>query len=826
MTKHRKIVALILALALLVSLVGCRRETFVTQAVTKLTGLIIDNRTDQVALTVQGHSTQTSNLFVLEQSDGTDVLTVDNDGAIASGGAVTFEDDVTITLGAAQNVLVDAATTAHTETDGALDVNMATITADVSAVNVAATTNDGATTAEDAFAMVVTLTQDDADGDLFGISMTAAASTNAAAGSYEAGFVYACAEDTSGACLDGIRLTAAGHATGMTDGLDASHTGIVNAVNIGSNLILGGDDSVSIGATDDTLILTSNDSTATFMGADAAGAADTIYDTTGAGAITVGSDDVTNVTVNSNVGLTFSDNSDSVNNLADATFDFTRNDTGVVTFTCSDDDGTAGCVYDAGLASPIVVGSADVTIITLQTDDTGDGTDLVLPAQGVNAGEILNDTITFAQISDSSAIDADTDFTMADGIELSLTPSHTDGTTEALLIDMDQVDDGDATDNAWAFKIDATSESGDAGDTFYGVGIVWEEGAANTIMDAAIFIDNEETTASTMTDAILVTSSGVNLGVTDAFDASATNIVNAINIGSNFILGGDDTVSIGATDDTLIFDRNDSGSVTYTCTDDDANATCIYDSGGTGAVEVGSADTTNVTVNSDVGLTFANNSESIYDGTDATFDFTRNDSGTVIITASDDDATAALTIDSGGAADLTLGSADATGVDLVANGNMDITIGGATDYIFKANEFEVQAGSVINHSSGTNEGVVWICEKAVSHTDVETTVTMCVIPANANIVDVTFTVETQWNDGVSAVIDCGINAGDVDAYVDNHNINDAADVNRTGDNADMPFLTALGDVGGSAITVDCTIDEGNVDANAGAATLRIFYFLD
>ena len=529
MTKHRKIVALILALALLVSLVGCRRETFVTQAVTKFTGLFVDNRTDQVALTVQGHSTQTSNLFVLEQSDGTDVLTVDNDGAIGSAGAVTFEDDVTITLDAAQNVLIDASTTAHTETDGALDVNMATITADVSAVNIAATTNDGATAAEDAFAMVVTLTQDDADGDLFGISMTAAASTNAAAGSYEAGFVYACAENTSGACLDGIRLTAAGHATGMTDGLDASHTGIVNAVNIGSNLVLGGNaDTFTLGATDHHFIVIADEAaTVTFMGADNATPADTAFDTTGAGTVTIGS-----------------------------------------------------------------------------------------------------------------------------------------------------------------------------------------------------------------------------------------------------------------------------------------------------------ADVTNVTVNSDVGLTFANNSESIYDGTDATFDFTRNDSGTVIITASDDDATAALTIDSGGAADLTLGSADATGVDLVANGNMDITIGGATDYIFKANEFEVQAGSVINHSSGTNEGVVWICEKAVSHTDVETTVTMCVIPANANIVDVTFTVETQWNDGVSAVIDCGINAGDVDAYVDNHNINDAADVNRTGDNADMPFLTALGDVGGSAITVDCTIDEGNVDANAGAATLRIFYFLD
>lgn len=113
-----------------------------------------------------------------------------------------------------------------------------------------------------------------------------------------------------------------------------------------------------------------------------------IYDAGGAAAITIGSADVTNVTVNSDVGLTFANNSDSVNNLADATFDFTRDDTGIVTITCSDDDATAGCTYDAGGASPIVIGSADVTTVTITTDDTGDGTDLVLPADAINKAEI------------------------------------------------------------------------------------------------------------------------------------------------------------------------------------------------------------------------------------------------------------------------------------------------------------------------------------------------------------------------------------------------------------------------------------------------------
>ena len=127
-----------------------------------------------------------------------------------------------------------------------------------------------------------------------------------------------------------------------------------------------------------------------------------IYDAGGAEAITIGSADVTNVTVNSDVGLTFANNSDSLNNLVDAVFDFTRNDAGTVTLTCSDDDAVCAMIYDAGGAAAIQVGSADVTVITLQTDDTGDGTDLVLPAQSVNGSEILNDTITATQIADSA----------------------------------------------------------------------------------------------------------------------------------------------------------------------------------------------------------------------------------------------------------------------------------------------------------------------------------------------------------------------------------------------------------------------------------------
>ncbi len=468
-------------------------------------------------------------------TDGGDKLVIASGGEIEiqSGATADYQEGATYTLPAADQVLIDGASTANTGTAGIFDVNHGTITANASAVNIAETVNTGATGAADNFAMVVTLTQDDADADLFGISMTAAATTNAAAGSYEAGFLYDCAENTAGACLDGVRLTA-GTATGMTDGLDASDADIVNAVNIGVNPILGSNaDTLFLGLTDHHLTLTGDEAAAvTFIGADDSGAADTIFDTTGAGAITVG--------------------------------------------------------------------SVDVTVITLSTDDTGNGTDLVLPAQSVNNTEMLNDTITFAQISDSSAIDADTDFTMADGIELSLTPSYTTGDTEALLIDIDQVDDGAVTDDVYAFKIDATSESGDAGDLFYGIGIVWEQGTANTIMDAAIAIDNEETTVSTLTDGVIVTSSGVDTGVTDAFDASATNILNALNAGANNILGDeDDLITIGGTDDTLLLTSNDATPI-FQGADAGGASDTIFDTTGAGEVHLGSTDVTAATL---IGLT-------------------------------------------------------------------------------------------------------------------------------------------------------------------------------------------------------------------------------
>ncbi len=202
----------------------------------------------------------------------------------------------------------------------------------------------------------------------------------------------------------------------------------------------------------------------------------------------------------------------------------------------------------------------DGTITGVDFDANGTENSL----SNVDAADITDDSLTFAQISDSSAIDTDTTFTAADGVQLTLTPTHTNGDTNFFTINADQTDDGDGTDDFYAIKLDLTSESGDTGDTFRGIGIEWEEGTANTVMDAAIRIDNEETTDSTITDAIIITSSGVEAGVVDALDASDSNITNALNIGTNNIVF-DTMRQYGSSSTVLTWD--DGGNTMMTLTD-------------------------------------------------------------------------------------------------------------------------------------------------------------------------------------------------------------------------------------------------------------------
>ena len=117
------------------------------------------------------------------------------------------------------------------------------------------------------------------------------------------------------------------------------------------------------------LTLTASLGYATFIGADAAGAADTVFDTTGAGTITVGSPDVTGVWTNTDGGETvFGDTSN--------TFEFKALTTGTATITGGDAAGAANTTFDTTGAGNIDVGSVDVLTVDLVTDGgtcTADG---------------------------------------------------------------------------------------------------------------------------------------------------------------------------------------------------------------------------------------------------------------------------------------------------------------------------------------------------------------------------------------------------------------------------------------------------------------------
>ena len=198
--------------------------------------------------------------------------------------------------------------------------------------------------------------------------------------------------------------------------------------------------------------------------------------------------------------------------------------------------------------------SAGLTLVASASGDfiiIEDATDGNL--KRVDAGDFLGGGITYDAISDAAG-NGSLGMGATEQIWVS---SQTDGDVSMFTLDINQVDDADATDDLVAWEIAATSESGDTGDTFRLLKLQYEEGTANTILDAAILIDNAETTASTMTDAIIITSSGVSGGVVDAIDVSAANITNAINIGANPIVFS--TGSLSALDLEIL----DDGTVSY-----------------------------------------------------------------------------------------------------------------------------------------------------------------------------------------------------------------------------------------------------------------------
>ncbi len=228
-----------------------------------------------------------------------------------------------------------------------------------------------------------------------------------------------CAVTTSGAEDCSITLQAMANGA-LVDFIDAAGDGVL-AIGDGTETTIitfntdGAD--ASIDATGNAFLLTATTTaTATFIGADAASPANTTYDTTGAGLVIIGSGEVARVLINTegmdldvdndnntlslinsatgSVILDFRDYADTTDDdMAHALIssNCTTATTGAEECDLNMNITTGGAAIEVVAIDPaggIEFGDATTTAITLTTDDTGDGTDLVLPANSVNASEL------------------------------------------------------------------------------------------------------------------------------------------------------------------------------------------------------------------------------------------------------------------------------------------------------------------------------------------------------------------------------------------------------------------------------------------------------
>lgn len=161
----------------------------------------------------------------------------------SDAGLTTFVNDVDFTLGAAENIQIDAAATDNTTTSGVIGLVVDAGNAAVDGINIDLEAAGAIAAGTDITALEILMTATDTDADLFGITIDTHATAGIAA-SYEAGIKINNSDDTAGSMPDGIIITA-GTDTAITDGIDVSDAEITNAINIGANAIAGTNFSVT-----------------------------------------------------------------------------------------------------------------------------------------------------------------------------------------------------------------------------------------------------------------------------------------------------------------------------------------------------------------------------------------------------------------------------------------------------------------------------------------------------------------------------------------------------------------------------------------------------
>jgi len=114
-------------------------------------------------------------------------------------------------------------------------------------------------------------------------------------------------------------------------------------------------------------------------------------------------------------------------------------------------------------------------------------------------------------------------------------------------------------------------------------------------------------------------------------------------------------------------------------------------------------------------------------------------------------------------------------------------------------------------STATNEGVVFISQFAIAHTQTDS-YTVCIVPANADVTKVEIATTTAFTGGSATTIDVGY-VGTLEAYASDLDI-------RSAGFADCDVFSNLGDVGASDVTMKAQIA---TDDSAGACIVYIYW---
>ncbi len=364
---------------------------------------------------------------------------------------------------------------------------------------------------------------------------------------------------------DGIRITATTD-TATTDGVDVSDAEIVNAINVGGNTILG------TAAVIDFSEFDVSGTTGTV----------TINDGGDAGALLV---EGTNLDINS---LDFV-GAGSISTAAGNDLTINSGTTGTINIGTDASAETINIGNTGAAVKTIAIGnSAQANLVTIGS--TSGAASLTLQGGTADINFSSGDDYLFTNAAGSQLVYTEAASTITTGVwDLNLDTSVTGGFST--INNGLTVNNGAATGDDY-FAEDVVLTNNDADANAFGLRITGSAtaNAGANAYEAGIIIDNAENTAGSMADGIRITAT-TDTATTDGVDVSDAEIVNAINVGGNTILGTAAVIDFsefdvsGTTGTVTINDGGDAGALLVEGTNLDINS---LDFVGAGLVTTGS----------------------------------------------------------------------------------------------------------------------------------------------------------------------------------------------------------------------------------------------